>query len=174
MKKLAFFPLLGWVCLWGAWAHASSVVLTNNTYINPVNISYDGDDIVVSNCTVTVDGPHGFNSVWVGAGGVLTHSFLASGSTSVPVNVTNEPQTLDAFLAVTLLNTNVSGQVLVTDTSSTVTYINGIDYAQTNLNDGTTQIYRLPGSAIPDAGNVLVSYAWTYSYSAGLLLTVSN
>ncbi len=174
MNKSSFSLLIAVACLGVASAHATPVVFTNNTAISPINPGFDGADIVVSNCTVTVDGAHGFNSVLVTAGGVLTHSYFPSGNAAPSVSVTNESQVLAGFAPVTLLNTNVSGLVTVTDNSSLITYSNGVDYAQTNLGDGTTQIYRLPGSAIPDPSTVLVSYTWNYSFNPGLYLTVTN
>src|ERR1039458_8906162 len=41
----------------------SAAVITNNTALNPINTSYDGADLVISNCTVTMDGTHSFNSL---------------------------------------------------------------------------------------------------------------
>src|ERR1019366_2320352 len=58
----------------------SAVVFTNNTAISPLDLTYDGADITVNNCTVTVDGPHAFASLQVLTGGVVTHSFSANGS----------------------------------------------------------------------------------------------
>ena len=50
---------------------ATVVTFTNETFI--ADTSYDGQDIVVSGCTVTVDGSHSFNSLQLTNGGVLTH-----------------------------------------------------------------------------------------------------
>jgi hypothetical protein len=155
-------------------AIAPAAVLTNNTAISPLDASYDGTDIVVSNCTVTVDGAHSFNSLLVGAGGVLTHTASASGGVTVSVSVTNEPQILDAYFPATLLNTNVQGLVVVTDTNSLVTYSNGVDYIQTSLPNGTTQISATTNSAIPGYAVVLVSYSWAFSFNCGLYLNVTN
>src|SRR4029077_19570503 len=72
-----------------------AVIFSGNTSISPLNTNYDGQDIVISNCTVTVDGAHGFTSLMVTSNGVLTHSFSPSGMLITLVNVTNEPQTLN-------------------------------------------------------------------------------
>ena len=53
---------------------ASAVTFTNDTIITFNNTNYDGLDIVVTNCTVTVDGPHSFASLQVLNGGNLTHT----------------------------------------------------------------------------------------------------
>src|SRR5262249_441033 len=58
---------------------ARAVYFTNDTIIGPDQIFFDGDDLALSNCTVTVDGPHSFATVHVLAGGVLTHSFSTNG-----------------------------------------------------------------------------------------------
>jgi len=152
----------------------SAVVFTTSTTIGPLDTNYDGADVVISNCIVTVDGAHTFASLRVAPGGVLTHSFWPNG-TIVGLNiVNNEPHILNGTNPTTLLNTNVVGLVVVTDTSQTVTYSNGVDYVQTNLPDGTTQIERTDASAIPDGATVLVSYNWDYVTPAGLNLTVTG
>jgi len=51
-------------------AGAAVVTFTNDTVI--VDTSYDGQNIVVSGCTVTASGRHSFNSLQVTNGGVLT------------------------------------------------------------------------------------------------------
>src|SRR5258705_7639493 len=58
---------------------ARAVLFTSDTVITPDNTFFDGDDLSLSNCAVTVDGPHGFASVHVLNGGVLTHSFSTNG-----------------------------------------------------------------------------------------------
>lgn len=86
----------------------------------------------------------------------------------------NESQILDAYFPATLLHPNVSGLVTVMDTNGLVTYTNGVDYIQTNLPDGTTQIYATPTSSIPGYAVVLVTYTWLYAYSSGLFLNITN
>ena len=171
MKRaaLCLFAILLTTMVCGA-----ATVITNNTAISPLDASYDGADIVVSNCTVTVNGAHSFNSVLVVGGGVLTHTYLPGGTTTLVFNVKNEQHILDAFFPATLLNSNVTGLVTVTDTNGIILYTNGVDYIQTNLPDGTTQIYATTNSAMAGYAVVLVSYTWTYSYNAGLYLSVTN
>jgi hypothetical protein len=53
---------------------ARAVTFTSNTLIDTGNSAYEGQDLVVSNCTLTVNGPHGFNSLRVTGSGVVTHS----------------------------------------------------------------------------------------------------
>ena len=65
-----------------ACARSLATTFTNDTTIGVSNTNYDGSAIVVTNCTVKVDGPHAFASVLVAAGGVLTHSFSPGGTIS--------------------------------------------------------------------------------------------
>lgn len=153
---------------------APAVEFTTNTVIGPFDTVFDGADILISNCTVTVDGAHAFNSLLITNGGVLTHSFFTNGSNAFVFGVTNEPLTLNGTNAVTLLNTNVSPGVIVTDAGNTVAYSNNVDFVQTNLADGTTRIYRTETSSIPEGATVLATYNWSYVVNAGLNLTVTN
>jgi hypothetical protein len=54
------------------------VFLTDAT-IGVGNATYDGQDIVVGNCTLTVNGPHSFASLLLTNGAVLTHSPAPNG-----------------------------------------------------------------------------------------------
>src|SRR5258705_9247627 len=66
-------PRLSWVIaaiLSASFAPGSAAVFTSGTTISPINTNYDGLDLVVSNCTVTIDGPHSLASLKLGAGGV--------------------------------------------------------------------------------------------------------
>jgi hypothetical protein len=50
------------------------VTFTNAATISETDTNYDGQDIVVDGATVTIDGPHSFNSVRLANNAVLTHS----------------------------------------------------------------------------------------------------
>jgi hypothetical protein len=155
-----------------AWA----ATFTNNTSIGVGNTNYDGMAIVVTNCTLTVDGSHTFSSVLVAAGGVLTHSFVPSGTISNLLFITNESQVLSGTNPVTLLNSNViTATVAVTDSTGTTNYTNGVDYLLSSTNGDLTDLERTANSSIPDGATVLVSYDVLLSaVPAGLTLTVSN
>ena len=58
---------------------ALATVFTTNATINIGDTNYDGQDIVVSNSTLTVNGPHRFASLQVISNGVLTHSAAPNG-----------------------------------------------------------------------------------------------
>ncbi len=68
---------------------ASAVVFTTDTSIGALDTSYDGQDVVVSNCTVTIDGEHAFNSFRLATGGTLTHTLASNG---LSLTITNDLQ----------------------------------------------------------------------------------
>jgi hypothetical protein len=154
---------------------AFATTFTTNTGIGVGNTNYDGTDIVVTNCTLTVDGAHSFSSIHVEAGGALTHSFFPSGTVSNLLFITNESQVLSGTNPVTLLNSNaLSTTVVVTDSSGTNVYTNGLDYLLTP-SGALTQLQRTTNSSIPDGGIVLVSYDSLLGViQTGLTLTVTN
>ncbi len=55
-------------------ALADSVVFTSNTTIDAGDTSYEGYDVTVRGCTVTINGPHSFASLTVTDTGIVTHS----------------------------------------------------------------------------------------------------
>jgi len=155
---------------------SAAVFFTTNTDINPLNTSYDGQDIVISNCAVTVDGPHTFSSVTVATNGTLMHTFCPNGELSIATyNVTNE-QLVFTSTNLVLFSTNVLyaiSPLLVTDPTQTIVYTNNSDYVVTTVSN-TTYIQWTTNSTIPFGGTVLVSYSWTYEVPAGLNLTVTG
>jgi hypothetical protein len=60
---------------------AQAVVFTTNTTIGVGIPTYDGQPIIVSNCTLTVDGAHSFASLLLTDSAVLTHSPAPAGET---------------------------------------------------------------------------------------------
>ena len=174
MKKSRLFFRIVLTGFLLAAAGAPAAVFTNNTAIGPFDTRYDGSDIAISNCTVIVSGAHSFASLLVGSGATLTHSFWPNGPIATTFTVANEPQVLFGTSPATLANTNIVTPMVVTDIAQITTYSNGVDYVQTNLPDGTTQIQRTDTSAIPDGSTVLVSYSWNDITPAGLNLTVTG
>ena len=53
---------------------AKAITFTTDTTIGAGDTTYDGQDIVVSNCTLTVNGPHNFSDFQVISNGAVTHS----------------------------------------------------------------------------------------------------
>lgn len=61
-------------------ARLPAVLFLEDAVIGPGDTTYDGQDLNIWRCTVTVDGPHTFANVLVADGGKLTHSPAASGT----------------------------------------------------------------------------------------------
>lgn len=155
---------------------ALAATFTNNTTIVSDNTNFDGTAIVVSNCTLALEGAHTFSSLHVAAGGVLTHLSSSSGSLPGLIYITNEVQVLSGTNPVSLLNPNVyAPTIVVTDPTGTIDYTYGVDYLDFSTNGGLTDIERTTNSSIPSGGIVLVTYgATTPSAVAGLFLTVTG
>jgi hypothetical protein len=154
-------------------APASAMVFTENAEIGPLNTNYDGQDIVVLDCTVTVDGPHTFSSLVLAANGILTHSASANGQLPLLLTVTNAPYTLSGTLPDLLTNSNILSSPVLTDTNGDV-YSNGVDYLAVPVTNGDYEISRTATSSIPDGGTVLVSYNYSGSVPAGRSALIEN
>ncbi|MEI8042293.1 MAG: hypothetical protein WCL11_12855, partial [Verrucomicrobiota bacterium] len=155
---------------------ARAVTFTSDTLISFNNTNYDGMDVVVTNCTLTVDGAHPFASVQVLNGANLTHSFATNGLIENRWAVTNEPQVLSATNGATLLNSNViASTVVVQDFSGLMTYTNDVDYALGLDASGRTTILLTTNSAIVEGITNLVSYdVLGTAVAAGLSLAVTG
>ncbi len=174
MKKTALFFWLTLFLISPVASVFSATVFTADTYISPVNTNYDGEDIVISNCTVTMDGPHSFNSLLVATNGSLTHSPGTNGQALAVLNVTNAPCVLSGTNPTFLANSNIFTTPLVMDSGQTITYTNGVDYQQIDYLNGAIQIERTTNSSIPDGATVSISYSWNDFFSAGLNLNITN
>src|SRR6266853_3164483 len=64
---------------------AYAITFTGDTHIGVNDITFDGMDIIVSNCTLSVDGPHDFAGIQIVTGGVITHTFAGSGNLPAPI-----------------------------------------------------------------------------------------
>jgi hypothetical protein len=171
VRRLLAAALISLACL-----PTLATTFTNNTAISGGNTNYDGTDIIITNCTVTIDGRHSFSSVHVASGGILTHSSSSNGTITNILYVTNEPQLLAGTNLVTLDNSNViSGTVTVTDTAGTNFYTNGVDYLLSSPDGIVTQLQRTTNSTILDGSTVLVSYQSLLGTSAsGLNLSIAG
>lgn len=154
---------------------APAVTFTNDTLIPSYDTNYDGLEVVVTNCTLTVDGPHSFASLQVLNGGNLTHSFATNGLIENRRAVTNEQQVLSATNSAALSNVNlVISTIVVQDFSGLVTYTNDVDYLIGYYN-GLTTLMLTTNSAIAEGSTNLVSYdALDTPVPAGLSLTVTG
>src|SRR5712671_664602 len=75
--QMTLFCLL---CLLATTGHAS-VSITTNTLIDVGDTTYDGQDIVVNNCTLTVNGQHAFGSLQAVNNAVVTHTAATTSQT---------------------------------------------------------------------------------------------
>ena len=80
--------LLGAVLLQAATSGAQPVTISTSTLIDVGDTTYEGKDIIVTGCTLTVNGSHAFNSLQVANAAVVTHSPAAAGQTNNRVNLT--------------------------------------------------------------------------------------
>ena len=83
MKPFLTLPLVLCALVFGG-TPAAAATFTTNTLIAVGDMSYDGQDIVVSFCVLTVNGDHAFNSLRAVGGGVVTH---AGGNTNNRLNL---------------------------------------------------------------------------------------
>ena len=154
---------------------ASAAVFSTDTLIGHNDAWFEGQDIVITNCTVTIDGSHVFSTLRIETGGILTHTSATNGFLTLITPTANEPQVLTGTNLVTLGNTNVfAGSVVVKDASGSVTFALGADYILTQPGDGSTKLNRTTASAIPDGATVLVFYEVRTSLQTGCNLTVSG
>ena len=66
---------------------ANAIIFTTSFHIPAGNTTWDGDDIIVQGCTLTVDGPHSFRSLTLN-GAVLNHSPAPNGETNNRIQIT--------------------------------------------------------------------------------------
>ena len=159
-----------------ATSSSPAATLTNDTIIDQNNTNFDGQDIIVTNCTLTIDGFHTFNSVRLLSGAVLTHSFSANGVLAdlSAVTVTGEMHVVSSTNPAPLNHTNVLTNTVVVIDSVGHTYLAGVDYGVV-VSNAITMVTLLPGSSIPEGGTVIVSYVFYIPpISTGLYLTISN
>ena len=82
---------------------AQAITFTVNTAIGVGNTTYDNQEIIVSGCTLTVDGPHAFTSLLVTNGGAVTHSHAPNGEANNRLNLTIAGDaTVDATSAISV------------------------------------------------------------------------
>ncbi len=171
IRRLYFATIVP--CFWLFAISASAVVFTSDTFIGATDASVDGEDVMVTNCTLTVNGAHGFNSLQIQNGGILTHSAFTNGPFQITNSVTGESQVMSVTNPATLVNINVDpNSIVVMDSSATITYALGVDYIVSNLPPFTV-LWLTTNSAIAEGTNVLVNYNWAQNYE-GFTLTISN
>jgi len=153
-----------------------AATFTNDTRIGIHDTNFDGQDIVVGPCTLTVDGSHTFTSLHVLAGGALTHTFSTNGLLSDVFAVTGELHSLIGTNPSTLGQPIViADTIVVTDQSGSTNYHLNTDYQVLTNQLGGAAIARVAGSTIPEGVWILVSYeAILPMLPTGLNLVVAN
>jgi hypothetical protein len=138
---------------------SADVTFTNDTLISFNNTNFDGVNITITNCTVTIDGAHFFASLQVLNGGRVTHSTGTNGLLANPFYTTNEQQILVGLTGVDLNSNNiVLASVVVWNVTRTLTYTNGVDYTVGYDTNGLVLLQRTAISAIADGATVSVDY----------------
>ena len=138
-------------------ASAMAVTFTQDTSIAFSDLSYDGADIVITNCTLTVDGSHVFHSLQVQNAGVLTHSANTNGPQQFTFLVSNEPHVMSATNPTTLGNINVNtSTITVFNLARTTVYTEGADYVITPFGH-LVQLTLTTNSTIAEGATVLVN-----------------
>ena len=155
---------------------AAAITLSTDTAISFNNTNYDGQDLSVTNCTVTIDGMHAFNSLQILNGGKVTHSGTANGLLENRLSVTNELHLLTGTDAVSLSFSNVVvSTLLVRDAAGLVFYTNVADYLVGLDTNGFTTIQRTVASTIPDGATVRADYDFLDApISTGLSVAVAG
>lgn len=91
-------------------ATVHAVVFTNSTSIAAGILAYEGQDIVVSNCTLTVDGAHAFASFVLVDHAVLTHTGAPAGEFDNRLDLTIEGDlTVDSGSLISAMGTGYRG-----------------------------------------------------------------
>ncbi len=79
--------VLAFAVLFFSAANAQAVTFNSNTNIGVSDAGFDGQDIIVSACTLTVDGAHTFASLLLTDGATLTHTPAYAGEPNNQVNL---------------------------------------------------------------------------------------
>jgi len=83
--KLAMAIFLATLFFANTTVEAQSIFFTTNTTIAATNMAYDGHAIIVSNATVSINGPHSFSSLEVSTNGVVSYT---AGQSNLNLTVT--------------------------------------------------------------------------------------
>src|SRR5882724_10436545 len=151
MKTFCFcIRLVAWLAIVPS-IPAAAVTFTSDTTITFYNTNYDGQDILLTNCTVTIDGQHSLASLHVLDHGKVTHTGAQNGLLINSIPITNEMHVLNGTNVITLNSTNVlQYTIVVSSTSGLITYSNSVDYTTAVDTNLATSIQRTDTSTIPD------------------------
>ncbi|HEY5911985.1 MAG TPA: hypothetical protein VJA21_15385, partial [Verrucomicrobiae bacterium] len=156
-------------------AFAQTVTFATETSIGVGDTNYDGAAITITNCTVTIDGPHSFAGLLVQEGGKLTHSVSSSGVLDYLLVWATDQLALAGTNTPFLSHSNVVlSNLLVTDLVGAVVYTNDVDYTLIVNPDGSVMLGRTATSSISDGATVSVDYSYLNPVLVGLDLAVSG
>lgn len=177
MRRLLFLPWLVLI-LTGGLPTANAITFTNDAVISSSNLDYDGGDVVVSNCTLTVDGAHTFANLFILNGGVINHSAANTGTIPSYQSIVGELHNLSETNSPTLTQSNVlTNTIVITDETGVFIYTNGSDYRvelDTN-NPALVHIVRLTNSTITNGQTISVNYENFLGHvTAKLRLTITG
>ncbi len=155
-----FSTMLCAVLCTGACRSSHAVVFTNDTTIAPGNTDYEGDNLVVSNCTLTVRGSHSFGG-----------SEIIGGSGVVDALGTN---TFDSLLVHTGATCRLRGGSALNVTGTLTVRTNAaVEVQGTNRASKVGGEWRglggtiTAGNAVVDTGGVLTADGYGYVPTAG-------
>ncbi len=145
---------------------APAITFNGDATLAPDDKRFDGEPLIVSNCVLTVDGPHAFASLQLLGGAVLTHTHVPDGFLPGELAITNEPYSLHLTNPTALLSPGiVPSSIVVKNAENSSVYTNQIDYTISLGTNGIVSLQLVPGSSIPQDSTVLVNYV-----SSGLVI----
>ena len=152
---------------------ALAATFTSDTSIGALNTVYDGADIIVTNCVLTIDGPHSFNSLRIRNGGVVTHTQVSNGIIDLSQTILGELHVLSSSNSTALdYSYAVVGSIVVYDAVGTNTYVADVDYVVDTSQAPVTSIILTTNSAIVEGAQVLVDYSTSRTVPSGLSLSI--
>src|SRR5437016_911 len=97
---------------------ARAVTFNTDTFIGVTDSAFDLQDIEVTNCVLTIDGPHSFSSLHIENGGIVTHSFSNNALLLNMLHVSNEVLVVTDTNPPILSHSNlVDGTLVLSDTN---------------------------------------------------------
>ena len=123
--------------LQGGTAICAGVTFTTNTWISAGDVTYDGQDVVVDGCTLTIDGEHSFASLRLMNSATLTHPACTTGQTfRIDLNITGAV-VVDAGSAIDATARGfVRGYTVGNSTNGAATETSGGSYGGMGVNAG--------------------------------------
>lgn len=157
--KNALWKNCATIILFGLSLQTPAITFTGDATLAPEDKRFDGEPIVVSNCVLTVDGPHTLASLQLLDGAVLTHTHAPAGFLQGQLLITNESHSLHLTNSTALLSTGiVTSSIVVRNPENNSIYTVDIDYTVTSDTNDLVSLQLTSGSSIPQGGSVMVDY----------------